>query len=313
VKLGWLGCTVMLAACNLGEITVAIPEDIVVAEVILRGDARFQTAYLHRTTSDYGNARVFDADIVVRERGGDVVLVYAVASDTVCVGELADRLPTNRGTCYAATAPPAGIRPGQRYDLTIDLPEGRRITGTTAVPDSFSIVQPRGLVRRPDGVPVCVLRPETSFELAWTVSAGARAYIAEARSLGLPSALRRAGYDVPQFKGDAVRLLGVSVGAADTTIAFPGGFGLFDRFDEEAHPVLVAIRNGMPQGVTNEIAIAAVDRNYVNWVRGGNFNPSGQVRLPSVAGDGTGVFGSMLVRRQIVNIGVDPQPTCGEE
>ena len=44
------------------------------------------------------------------------------------------------------------------------------------------------------------------------------------------------------------------------------------------------------------MSIAAADRNYVNWVRGGNFNPSGQVRVPSVRGDGTGVFAATVVR-----------------
>ena len=42
--------------------------------------------------------------------------------------------------------------------------------------------------------------------------------------------------------------------------------------------------------------ISATDRNYVNWVRGGNFNPSGQVRVPTIRGDGTGVFASTVTR-----------------
>lgn len=46
--------------------------------------------------------------------------------------------------------------------------------------------------------------------------------------------------------------------------------------------------------------MAAGDRNYVNWVRGGNFNPSGQVRVPSIVGDGTGVFASLVSRERIL-------------
>ena len=49
-------------------------------------------------------------------------------------------------------------------------------------------------------------------------------------------------------------------------------------------------------GVTAEVSITAVDGNYVNWARGGNFNPSGQVRVPSLSGDGTGVFGTTVGR-----------------
>ncbi|HAW90536.1 MAG TPA: hypothetical protein DCX61_07725, partial [Gemmatimonadetes bacterium] len=40
----------------------------------------------------------------------------------------------------------------------------------------------------------------------------------------------------------------------------------------------------------------AVEGNFVNWQRGGNFNPSGQVRVPSLRGDGTGVFGAAVNR-----------------
>lgn len=46
--------------------------------------------------------------------------------------------------------------------------------------------------------------------------------------------------------------------------------------------------------------IAAGDRNYVNWLRGGRFNPSGMIRVPSVHGDGTGVFGSVASTRRLL-------------
>ena len=58
----------------------------------------------------------------------------------------------------------------------------------------------------------------------------------------------------------------------------------------------IRLQGGLPAGSTAELAITAVDRNYVNWARGGNFNPSGQVRIPSLSGDGTGVFGSTVGR-----------------
>jgi hypothetical protein len=52
--------------------------------------------------------------------------------------------------------------------------------------------------------------------------------------------------------------------------------------------------------------ISATDRNYVNWVRGGNFNPSGVVRVPSVGGDGIGVFASTVTRTFEVVVNPDP-------
>jgi hypothetical protein len=77
---------------------------------------------------------------------------------------------------------------------------------------------------------------------------------------------------------------------------FPTDYGLFDRFDEDKHAVLLAIRDGLPVNVRAEVIVAAADNNYVNWVRGSNFNPSGLVRISSIQGDGTGVFGSLVPR-----------------
>jgi len=54
--------------------------------------------------------------------------------------------------------------------------------------------------------------------------------------------------------------------------------------------------------------VAAADRNYVNAVRGGGFNPSGPVRVSSVVGDGIGTFGSLVPLRLFVVVG-----TGGEE
>jgi len=57
------------------------------------------------------------------------------------------------------------------------------------------------------------------------------------------------------------------------------------------------------------VTIAAADRNYVNWERGGNFNPSGAVRVASIRGGGTGVFGSMVPLTFTVTVG-GSQPAC---
>ncbi len=94
---------------------------------------------------------------------------------------------------------------------------------------------------------------------------------------------------------DELDLLGLAIGAADTTIVFPQEFGVFDRFTVD-RDLLLALQEGLPAGARADVLVAAGDRNFVNWVRGGNFNPSGQVRVPSVTGDGTGVFGSLVVR-----------------
>jgi hypothetical protein len=298
------GCMLLLCGCSVGEITVAMPDDIIVAEVVLREGFLVQTAYLHRTTSDYGNARVFDAHVRVLEQGTGRSMAFEAASDSLCLLGVADRLLANRGTCYVARGSSDMVRPGTRYHLEVTIPDGRRITGSTVVPSAFDVRRPDISFTAPPGVQACRLPPGSTLDLVWTPSAGAWAYLAEARLFGVIAALRAAGVEVPDREADQVRLLGVAVGAADTTISFPGAFGLFDRFDEDVHPILVAIREGLPAEVRAEVAIAAADRNYVNWVRGGNFNPSGVVRIPSVAGDGTGVFGSLVMRRFILDTGL---------
>jgi hypothetical protein len=142
------------------------------------------------------------------------------------------------------------------------------------------------------GIPECTLRPDTPLEVRWTQSEGAAAYINETRIDGLDEALAPEGIPAP----DELYLLGLSISAADTTIVFPAEFGVFDRFGLD-QALTVRLQRGLPEGAAALVGISAADANYVNWARGGNFNPSGQVRIPSVRGDGTGVFASMVMRR----------------
>jgi hypothetical protein len=287
----------LVAACELAEVTVATPRDIIIAEVVLRPGAAWQTAYLHRTTSDFGSARVFNATVVVREQGADGEIVFHTAEDSLCLTHAPLPPPPHTGSCYVARGADL-VRPGGRYTLQVALADGRRLSGSTSVPEDFEIVKP---ATGSDGIARCRLPPGSATRLTWRRAEGAWVYIGETRLHGLVDALRTAGVQVPPREEDHIDLLGLSIGAADTSLVFPGEFGLFDRFDDALHPVLLAIRDGLPPGVTAEIAIAAADRNYVNWVRGGNFNPSGAVRLPSVSGDGTGVFGSVVIRRVVLD------------
>jgi hypothetical protein len=278
---------VLLGGCNLSDVTISVPADVIVAEVVLRAGDTVQTAYLHRTLSDRGTARVFNAALTVREVETGALLHFMAADDSTCLSPPPESPQSNMGVCYAARGGVQMVKPGGRYTLEVLLPDGRRLTGSTDVPGAFQIVRPVA--------DSCSLAPGTSLDLTWTRSAGASVYIGETRLQGLVQALRRAGVPVDGADRD-IDLLALAVGSADTTMAFPGSFGLFDRFDPELHGILLAIRDGLPPGVDAAVAIAAADRNYVNWVRGGTFNPSGTVRLPSVQGDGTGVFGSLVIR-----------------
>jgi len=66
--------------------------------------------------------------------------------------------------------------------------------------------------------------------------------------------------------------------------------------------VFELLRDGVPAEAEARLVLLAADRNYTNAVRGGRFNPSGNVRLTSVVGDAVGLFGS------IVPLMIQPDP-----
>jgi hypothetical protein len=147
----------------------------------------------------------------------------------------------------------------------------------------------------------------SNLDVVWRASPSAWVYAAEASLGGIQRALGPHGLTVDR---DPLRLFGLSISSADTTLAFPREFGLFDRFDDDLTEALAFMQGGLPAGVNTNIVIAAADRNYVNWERGGNFNPSGQVRVPSIRGDGSGVFGSLVPKNIRVRTDVTNRPPC---
>jgi hypothetical protein len=151
------------------------------------------------------------------------------------------------------------------------------------------------------------LSANSRLEVAWTASPDAWVYAAETNLRGLAPLLAQQGIELER---DPLRLFGLSVSSADTTIVFPSEFGLFDRFDDDLTEALAAIQNGLPSGVVADVVVGAADRNYVNWERGGNFNPSGVVRIGNIRGAGAGVFGSMVGKSFQVRVGSTQHPPC---
>jgi hypothetical protein len=288
-RFGYVGLAAMTlaaAACDLTDVTIADLTDIVVAEVYVTiGDTPNQNAvwaFIHGSAAgaEPSSATYDDAIVNVVDSTG-VASVLSLTAASVCV---ASEPPTALGSCFAASVPVASaIEPGQRLSLDIVLGDGRRLTGTTRVPGAFAV----------SGVlPECRIPPDQLFPLAWTKSDSAWAYVSEALLLGLPAAFLREGILVE----DSLSLTGLSISESDTTIVFPNEFGLFDRFDLD-RDVALRLQQGLPPDTWADVAITATDRNYVNWVRGGSFNPSGTVRVSSVVGDGSGVFASAVTRR----------------
>jgi len=273
-------------ACDLTDVTIADLTDIVVAEVYVTiGDTPNQNAvwaFVHGSAAgaEPSSASFDDAVVTVADSLGTRRTLTLTAS-SVCV---VSRPPSAQGSCFSASIPDASaIEAGQRLVLEIVLGDGRRLTGTTRVPGAFAV----------SGVlPECRIPPDELFPLAWTKSDSAWAYVSEALLLGLPAAFFREGILVE----DSLSLTGLSISENDTTIVFPNEFGLFDRFDLD-RDVAVRLQRGLPVDTWADVAITATDRNYVNWVRGGSFNPSGTVRVSSVVGDGSGVFASAVTRR----------------
>jgi hypothetical protein len=294
-------CTpVLVWSCGIDPVAVTLPEDVVVAEVFLRSGSGRQLAFLHRTLGSGRGDTVPNAVVQVIAPDGRV-LRFSRVSPIDCLTDRAAGQPVPIGTCYAGggggIAMPPGqlpptIDPGSTYELRITLLDGKVMTGTTRVPGTFAF-------RRP-ATTNCSLPPDTRLDLGWTPSQNAWVYVAETTMSGIQTALAARNIFVPD---DNLRLLGLAISRADTAIVFPTEFGVFERGDDETGPVLAAIQNGLPAGVTARIQLAAADRNYVNWMRGGNFNPSGPVRVPSIRGEGTGAFGSLVSRTITIRTG----------
>ena len=307
------------AGCELTEVGIAEPEEVIVAEVqvvlTLAPDTDEMTlnawALLHRTSEPEGAPSISGSMVEVSADPDRVVRLEEQDSAGLCI--VADPLSPQSikvdfsgAVCYLAEITPAPFAPGERLSLEIIVPNGRVLTGVSRVPGPFSFV---GLDHQ-DGR--CRLDPDTNYRFRWTSARDAWAYVADARFEGLADALAPRGVEAP----DTLYLLGLSVGRKDTTIVFPREFGVFEFFNatEEQRAVIRELRKGLPEGSSASVAIAAADRNWVNWARGGNFNPSGEVRIPSVFGDGTGVFGTATRRLVWVKSSVAAEgelPLCG--
>lgn len=310
-----LGLAGAVSACELQEITLAEPPvDRVVVEGLVQigipsvagfgvppGSMDRISVLLHRTVrGDEGlNEPVPGALVQLTGPGGTVYRLRELLDPTLCVSSTPLE---GTGTCYILAPPELSehppIRPGDRLELEVNLLDGGEVRGVAVVPGDFGFVGPRN-------EEACVILPGSPFPLLWSGSEGAWAYVAETQIHGLRAALAPEGIDV---EVDPLFLLGLAVSSADTTIAFPSEFGVFDRFDLQRDVALV-LQEGLPPSTWAQVAVAAVDRNYVNWIRGGNFNPSGTVRIPSVTGDGTGWFGASVTRW--LEFLVNPPPQGG--
>lgn len=309
ITIRWIGrlFTLLLlapsAACELAEVATAPSEEMLVVEAVLRAGAPRQFVLLHRTLEGSVVRGEPDALVTVRMEG-EADVVFLEGGLELCADGLRSQRPDTLhldATCYFASSSDLRILTGRTYELRVTTADGRTLRGRTTVPGNFRFRVPP--LRNET---LCNLPAGTNLPLAWSPSAGAWSYIASIQISNLRRALRPYGLEL----GDRVELTGVSVSETDTTMLLPAHFGLFERADTDQQ-FLRLLQGGFPDDVHVELAIAAADRNFVNAVRGGSFNPSGPVRISSVVGDGVGVFGSVVVRRLGIYVGEAPSlPGC---
>lgn len=303
--LATLPLALALTGCELAEVTIPDGEDVLVVEAILVAGDEVQQILLHRAL----NGRVVGGEEGARvrvRRGDGLEVVFAAAELSECAhvdpGYTTEPDPIEvRATCYISPeAAGEWVAPGERYELLIETAGGQRLHGRTTVPGHFALLGlSPGASRPPGQVGHCVLPPDSAFTLHWSVAAGAVAYMTHMRVSGVRDAL--AGSNIPNLP-DIVELYGVSITERDTSIVVPGEVGVME-IGKYPTDLMLALRRGFPDGVHVRLTIGAMDRNYVTAVRGDNFNPSGLVRVSSIAGDGVGVFGSLVPYALEVRVG----------
>ena len=180
------------AGCSLTDVTIAEPDDLLVAEVqvvlTLAADNRNVSltawALLHRTYL-FGEAPSLAGAVVkVSADSRRVVRLEEQDSLSSCVGEnpfLRDdeeSEPSPGAVCYRAEAARSPFVPGERLSLEIATPDGRLLTGSSRIPGAFfftGLNHERGR---------CRMEPDTNYRFRWTAAKDAWAYVADARFEG---------------------------------------------------------------------------------------------------------------------------------
>lgn len=304
-------CAVVALAplgCELTDVQIAEAEDVLLVEGYIAWTPPSPRAaanvFVHGTLTREGELRSASPDVTIEmiaEDGERRTLLEV--SPGVCVLSFSEE--TNPGRCYAG-ALPASVVPGSRVRMELVTSDGREVTGGTTLPGDFTIVSPTAHRQ------TCRVPERRLLEVAWTASKGAWAYPSETSLRGVRGVLTLKDSKF-QLLDDPLILFGLAISDSDTTVSFPNEYGLFDRFsDDVTTRALIELQEGLLPGISATIAVAAADRNYVNWLRGGNFNPSGLVRVPSLRGDGTGVLASTVRRSVDVEVGAPGpvRPAC---
>ncbi len=275
----------LFAACQLDW--TAVEEEALVAAsvtVVLTVDPVDSTilstdilAFLVRDSVD---GRVPGASVRVTNRS-DRTLTLEELPDT-SESCLTDWEAPAAGTCYIATVPSAYFAPLEELKLLVNTPDGKELYGSSRIPGLFT---PSRLTLQ-DGR--CRVNPETNYRIDWRSIRSSWAHIAEAEFMGLRDNL----WDEPGPLYLTAAWM-ATPSSRSQQMGFPRKLIEGDvPFD--ARKAARRLETGLPWGVTVRLAVAAIDENWANWIRPGQINVDGEVPVPSVFGDGTGMFGTAV-------------------
>ncbi|MDE2754343.1 MAG: hypothetical protein OXI83_17360 [Gemmatimonadota bacterium] len=297
-----LAALLACVGCDLANVEVVVPvPDVMVVEA---------TAVLtvDPTHPAPGHAHILAIATRYPDRGhphpvhGASIRVTGESGQSMQLSEEMDPVPNcvDRdffGACYRGSSPLSPFDPGEMLSLEVVLPDGGVLYGTSRMPGTFSASD----LALEDGR--CRLSPDTNYRFKWAPVEGAAAYLAE---LGV-------GGVGEMEVDDRVSWTTVLIGNDLSEVAFPRG--LLAVLEVTDPDLAGELRTGLPEGAVADIALGAVDLNWTNWIREGRINLSGDVRVPSVFGDGTGWFGTAVRWRLSVESreanGDNGPPLCG--
>lgn len=275
----------LLGACFLDWTEVREPALVIAnATVVLTVDPMDSTvlstdvlAFLVRDSAD---DRVTGASVRIVDRSSGRSLRLDELPDTRDACHQENTGPV--GTCYAASVASAYFAPLAELSLQVALSDGRQLSGTSTIPGLFTPSRPslEGGHCRAD--------PETNYRIRWGPIRNAWAYIAEAEFKGLRSNL----WD----SQDPLYLTAAWMATPSSRASMMGFPRTLIEGDVpfNARKAARRLESGLPWGVTVDLAVAAIDRNWANWIRPGQVHVAGEVPVPSVFGDGTGMFGTAV-------------------
>jgi hypothetical protein len=261
--------TLVVAACQFDEKTVAVQAPQVVVHAVLDPGAPFQQVLVERTltgAATVSDEQRFDPADPINSGGGIPIgdcQITVMGPDGVFIAEeaLAPGKPfnyhTGRYLLHLPTQPfgsPVPLRTGGRYELRVVTPEGSIVTGTTVLPSANpgSGSSPVDLFNR----------DRDSLRLGWNSLAGARSYLLRVESPFGPFLLF----------------------TDSTRITLHGD--LRNYFASSLERVFIP-------GFRQRVTVAAVDTNYFDYYRTRNDPFTGAGIINRLQG-GIGVFGAAV-------------------